>query len=81
MSSTPKSCRLIGAENSPIPNVLLTFSTTDVVNSKFPCVKPPPLTVCNPTISSENVPAPDAGLGGKKYLVFLIVTAINLICC
>ena len=54
----------IGSENAPTLNVLLTFSVTPVVNSKLPCVSPPPSTVCNPTILSEKVPAPLPGLGG-----------------
>ena len=36
----------------------------EVVNSKFPCVSPPPSTSWNPTKLSEKVPAPLEGLGG-----------------
>ena len=54
----------IGSEKEPILNSLLTFSTIDVVNSKLPCVSPPPSTNWKPTMLSENVPAPLDGLGG-----------------
>jgi hypothetical protein len=42
----------------------LTFSVIPVVNSKLPCVRPPPCTVCKPTMLSEKVAAPLPGLGG-----------------
>ena len=57
-------CKLKGSEKAPTLKFLLTFSVTDVVNSKLPCVKPPPSTVCKPTILSEKVAAPLPGLGG-----------------
>ena len=43
---------------------LLTFSVTAVVNSKLPCVRPPPSVSCKPTMLSEKVFNPDPGLGG-----------------
>ena len=54
----------MGSENAPTLNVLVTLSVIEVVNSKLPCVSPPPSTVCNPTISSEKVAAPLPGRGG-----------------
>ena len=56
--------KLIGSENAPTLKSLVTLSVTEVVNSKLPCVSPPPSTVCNPTILSEKVAAPLPGRGG-----------------
>ena len=53
-----------GFENTPVLKVLLTFSTIDVVNSKLPCVKPPPSTSWKPTKSGENDSLPAGGDAG-----------------
>jgi hypothetical protein len=47
VSATDSICKLfnvIGAENAPIEKVLSTFSLKLEVNSKLPCVNPPPST-------------------------------------
>ena len=53
-----------GSEKTPVSNFLFAFSYTDLVNSKLPCVKPPPATNCKPTKSFENVCVPTPGAGG-----------------
>ena len=53
-----KFSNVIGAEKTPVENVLLTFCVTDVVKAKLPCVSPPPVTSCKPTISSEKLSLP-----------------------
>ena len=54
----------MGLLKTPVSNVLLTFSTIFVENSKLPCVNPPPSTTCNPTKSGENDWSALGGAGG-----------------
>ena len=67
-----KFSNVIGAEKTPVENVLLTFCVTDVVKAKLPCVSPPPVTSCKPTISSEKLSLPLLGAGGYLNLLLAI---------
>jgi hypothetical protein len=51
----PRLSNVIGAEKEPMMNSLFDFSVKLEVNSKLPCVNPPPSTSWNPTRLSENV--------------------------
>ena len=68
-----KLSKFIGSEKEPILNVLFCFSVKFSVNSKFPCVKPPPSTNWKPTKLSENVPLPDGVCGGQVYFFNAII--------
>ena len=68
----------LGIEHKPIAKLddaklKLRFDFSDIpcVNSKLPCVSPPPCTVCNPTILSKGVPAPEAAVLGMNVLAII----------